>query len=68
MINPSHSHKGASYEIQYADGSEELYDHTNDPYEWTNLASNPDSLKVIKELRRHLPARNAQAPKSKVVK
>ncbi|MFP6867017.1 MAG: sulfatase, partial [Roseibacillus sp.] len=54
--------------IQYADGSEELYDHTNDPYEWTNLASKPGSLKVIKELRRHLPARNAQAPKSKVVK
>ncbi|MFP6895288.1 MAG: sulfatase [Roseibacillus sp.] len=54
--------------IQYADGSEELYDHTNDPYEWTNLASKPGSLKVIKELRKHLPARNAQAPKSKVVK
>jgi arylsulfatase A-like enzyme len=24
------------------DGSEELYDHENDPYEWTNLASEPD--------------------------
>jgi len=23
--------------IQYADGTEELYDHTVDPYEWTNL-------------------------------
>ncbi len=24
--------------IRYADGSEELYDHSKDPYEWTNLA------------------------------
>jgi choline-sulfatase len=25
--------------IRYADGSEELYDHRNDPNEWTNLAA-----------------------------
>ena len=24
--------------IRYIDGSEELYDHTNDPNEWKNLA------------------------------
>ena len=24
--------------IRYANHGEELYDHTNDPYEWTNLA------------------------------
>ncbi len=46
--------------IQYADGSEELYDHTVDPYEWTNLASQPASLTLIEELRQHLPAHNAQ--------
>lgn len=28
--------------IRYADGSEELYDETKDPYEWTNLAGNPE--------------------------
>ena len=28
--------------IRYADGSEELYDHQNDPCEWTNLASSPE--------------------------
>ena len=25
--------------IRYLDGSEELYDHTSDPHEWTNLAT-----------------------------
>lgn len=34
--------------IQYTDGSEELYDHNNDLYEWTNIASRPESLAVIK--------------------
>jgi hypothetical protein len=27
--------------IQYADGSEELYDHETDPNEWNNLANDP---------------------------
>jgi len=27
--------------IRYADGSEELYDHHDDPNEWTNLAGDP---------------------------
>ncbi len=33
---------------RYTDGSEELYDHANDPKEWTNLASDPnyDSVKA----------------------
>ncbi len=46
--------------IQYADGSEELYDHRIDPYEWTNLASDPASATVINELKNHLPAHNAK--------
>ena len=25
--------------IRYADGGEELYDETKDPYEWTNRAT-----------------------------
>lgn len=28
--------------IRYANGGEELYDHQNDPNEWTNLAARPD--------------------------
>lgn len=30
--------------ILYMDGTEELYDHRNDPYEWKNLAGQPDYL------------------------
>jgi len=41
--------------IQYADGSEELYDHSVDPNEWTNLASRPESAAVLEEHRRHVP-------------
>lgn len=40
--------------IQYADGSEELYDHEVDPDEWTNLASNPENADVLKEHRKWL--------------
>ncbi|MEM1443350.1 MAG: sulfatase-like hydrolase/transferase, partial [Verrucomicrobiota bacterium] len=38
--------------IRYVDGSEELYDHKNDPHEWTNLA--PDDHPALPELRRQL--------------
>lgn len=34
--------------IRYQDGTEELYDHHNDPHEWTNLAGDP-KLKSVKE-------------------
>jgi arylsulfatase A-like enzyme len=48
--------------IRYADGSEELYDHQNDPHEWINLVKEqPDPLheKVITRLKKHLPKTNA---------
>jgi arylsulfatase A-like enzyme len=45
--------------IRYSDGSEELYDHDNDPMEWTNLASRPDMKTVKKELADWLPKENA---------
>jgi arylsulfatase A-like enzyme len=52
--------------IRYADGGEELYDETKDPYEWTNLAGKPEFDSVKKELARHLPATNkAEVGKSK---
>jgi arylsulfatase A-like enzyme len=41
--------------IQYSDGTEELYDHENDPWEWTNLAGSPDYVKVIAEHKKWLP-------------
>lgn len=35
--------------IRYVDGSEELYDHENDPNEWTNLAGeNPAVLETLR--------------------
>ena len=45
--------------IRYADGSEELYDHSADPYEWTNLASKPESRPVKQKLAAWLPQHNA---------
>ncbi len=52
--------------IQYADGSQELYDHRNDPNEWTNVASNPDFADIIAEHQKHLPDINRKpAPGSK---
>jgi arylsulfatase A-like enzyme len=47
--------------IQYADGSEELYDHYTDPHEWTNLAAGkptPAHAVVIARLKKHLPKTN----------
>ncbi len=44
--------------IRYADGGEELYDHRNDEYEWTNLASQPAHAATKAELAKNLPAVN----------
>ena len=43
--------------IRYADGAEELYDHRNDPNEWNNIASRPESKEVIRSLAKHLPGK-----------
>ena len=52
--------------IQYADGSEELYDMRKDPNEWTNLASDPKFAKVISRHKQFLPKINRKpAPGSK---
>jgi len=42
--------------IRYEDGTEELYDHGNDPGEHRNLASASDSAAVLETLRAQLPA------------
>ena len=52
--------------IQYADGSEELYDMRKDPNEWKNLAGQDSLQSVVQEHRRWLPKKNAQpAPGSR---
>jgi arylsulfatase A-like enzyme len=41
--------------IVYEDGSEELYDHTNDMWEWKNLAGNPQFATVKNDMRKWMP-------------
>ena len=41
--------------IKYLDGSEELYDHRNDPNEWNNLASDQSQDAIIRNHREFLP-------------
>jgi arylsulfatase A-like enzyme len=47
--------------IRYADGSEELYDESQDPYEWTNLAGREDLAAKKAELAKLMPIKNADA-------
>ena len=45
--------------IRYEDGGEELYDESQDPYEWTNLAGKPELASVKAKLAGWLPSMNA---------
>jgi len=44
--------------IRYSDGSEELYDHSSDEMEWTNLAGDARFDGIKKDLARYLPTVN----------
>jgi arylsulfatase A-like enzyme len=46
--------------IQYADGSEELYDHNNDRNEWDNVAGKRENKSIIDELKKYVPKENAE--------
>lgn len=46
--------------IVYHDGSEELYDHSSDPMEWTNLAGEPRHHAVKRRLATYLPKTEAE--------
>lgn len=46
--------------IHYADGTEELYDHKNDPKEWTNVAGKKEYKGVIEKLKTYIPKKNAE--------
>jgi arylsulfatase A-like enzyme len=51
--------------IRYKDGSEELYDHDQDPQEWKNLAKESQYASVKNELKKWLPKADApDAPKA----
>jgi arylsulfatase A-like enzyme len=44
--------------IVYADGSEELYDHQNDKWEWTNLAGNAAFDDIKKKMSKDIPTQH----------
>jgi iduronate 2-sulfatase len=44
--------------IRYANGEEELYNEATDPYEWTNLAADPQYSGTKTELAKFLPSTN----------
>ena len=45
--------------LRYNDGGEELYDMSNDPNQWKNLADAPEFSRVCTELKEWLPKVNA---------
>ena len=45
--------------IRYGDGSEELYDHRNDPHEWNNVAGELKNAQLLSNFREQLPKSNA---------
>ncbi len=52
----NHSIKAGNWRyIHYYDGSEELYDHRNDPNEWKNLAKDPEHKNMLKRMNKMLP-------------
>lgn len=48
----------------YIDNSEELYDHSKDPEEWTNLAEDPRYEKIKQELKSYIPKNPAPLVKT----
>ena len=58
----THGHKNHSARVEgwryirYANGDEELYDESKDPYEWTNLAGREEFAAKKAELSKLLPA------------
>ncbi len=46
--------------ITYPDGSRELYDLEKDPHEWTNIANEKSSQKIVERLSKDIPTRWAR--------
>jgi len=62
----NHAARGQRYRyIRHPNGEEQLYDHQNDPDEFTNLADKPELASVKKRLAKWLPKTNANAVRNK---
>ncbi len=63
----NHSIRSARWRyIRYSDNTEELYDHSVDELEWTNLAADPQYDAVKTDLARWIPEVNVEAcPRNK---
>ncbi|WP_052670675.1 sulfatase [Draconibacterium sediminis] len=46
--------------IRYSDGSEELYDHLNDPYEWNNIQGKHAVQRIKLRLGKYIPEKFAK--------
>ena len=46
--------------IHYEDGTEELYNHKTDPYEWTNVAAKAEFKNVKTDMAKFLPKTEAE--------
>lgn len=65
----NHSLRSEQYRyIRYADGSEELYDHQADPYEWKNLAGDSQYDELKQSFQQHLPKTNVPELPRKAMK
>jgi arylsulfatase A-like enzyme len=53
--------------IRYSDGTEELYDHDQDPWEWKNLSGIESYASVIADHRKYLPKNEAAAKPQRVI-
>lgn len=59
-LNGNHALRSEAWRyIRYADGTEELYNHETDPYEWTNAAGDPKFAGIKAGLAQYLPKDNA---------
>ena len=57
----NHSLRSERYRyLRFEDGSEELYDHANDPNEWINLVAHPEYMALLRRFRSELPEREAE--------
>ena len=61
----NHALRSSRYRyIRYEDGSEELYDHEDDPQEWVNLADEPKFQDLKARFSRELPRNEAEYHKA----